>query len=148
MLPILAAPLFEELCGEAVQAVTDETLLDRLTELDDIERREFLEMMVADEAARVLRLPAAGIDRHRPLAELGMDSLMAIELRLAVEARLRIDLPLMTLAEGTTLATLAARLERAVTKQGQEEIVTDLAVRYETPSDSFARGAMDLAADE
>jgi len=148
MLPILAAPLFEELCSEAAEAVTDETLLDRLTELDDIERRELLEMMVADEAARVLRLPAAGMDRHRPLAEFGMDSLMAIELRLAIETRLRIDLPLMTLTEGTTFATLALRLDRAVTKQGQSEIVADLAVRYETPLNSFALGAMDLAADE
>ena len=105
-------------------------------------------MMVADEAARVLRLPAAGMDRHRPLAEFGMDSLMAIELRLAIETRLRIDLPLMTLTEGTTFATLALRLDRAVTKQGQSEIVADLAVRYETPLNSFALGAMDLAADE
>jgi len=34
------------------------------------------------------------------ISEVGMDSLMAVELRLALETRLRIDLPLVSLAKG------------------------------------------------
>ena len=59
----------------------------------------------------ILRLPAAG-DRSGcgRCREMGMDSLMAVELRLALESRLRIDLPLVSLAEGTSVASIAARL--------------------------------------
>jgi acyl carrier protein len=66
-----------------------------------------LKTVVSEEAANILRLPASGIDPLRPLSEMGMDSLMAVELRLALESRLRIDLPLVSLAEGTSVASIA-----------------------------------------
>jgi hypothetical protein len=59
-----------------------------------------------------------------------MDSLMAVELRLALEARLRIDLPLMSLAEGTSVASIASRLASSLVAPQSSEIVT-LAERYE-----------------
>ena len=71
-----------------------------------------LKTVVAEEAAGILRLPAGGIDPLRPLSEMGMDSLMAVELRLALESRLRVDLPLVSLAEGTSVASIAERLAR------------------------------------
>ena len=37
--------------------------------------------IVVEEIARVLRLPPKEVDRHRPLAEIGMDSLMMLELQ-------------------------------------------------------------------
>ena len=46
---------------------------------------EALLEIVVEEIARVLRLPAKEVDRHRPLAEIGMDSLMMLELRSTVE---------------------------------------------------------------
>ena len=73
-----------------------------------------LKTVVAEEAATILRLPGGGIDPLRPLSEMGMDSLMAVELRLALENRLRVDLPLVSLAEGTSVASIAARLAAAV----------------------------------
>jgi phthiocerol/phenolphthiocerol synthesis type-I polyketide synthase C len=45
------------------------------------------------EAARVLKLDAAKIDTSTPLAAMGFDSLMSLELRKRLEASLRIELP-------------------------------------------------------
>jgi len=41
---------------------------------------------------------------------------MAVELRLALESRLRIDLPLMSLAEGTSVASIAKAARRRVVR--------------------------------
>src|SRR6185312_510938 len=90
-----------------------------------------LKTAVAEEAANILRLPAAGIDPQRPLSEMGMDSLMAVELRLALESRLRIDLPLMSLAEGTSVASIATRLATAVSARPAALELVNLAERYE-----------------
>src|SRR6185312_17345813 len=76
-------------------------------------------------------LPVAAVDPLRPLSELGMDSLMAVELRLALESRLRIDLPLMSLAEGTSVASIATRLANAVASRPQTGELLSMAERYE-----------------
>jgi acyl carrier protein len=44
-------------------------------------RRRLMESTVRDTAARVLRIPAQKLDPGRPLGSMGLDSLMAIELR-------------------------------------------------------------------
>jgi phthiocerol/phenolphthiocerol synthesis type-I polyketide synthase C len=72
-----------------------------------------------------LRLPAGNIDVARPLSEIGMDSLMAVELRLALEARLlidpqRIDQPLWSLcASVTSIATRLASALASTIEPGQ-----------------------------
>jgi len=60
-----------------------------------------------------------------------MDSLMAVELRLALESRLRVDLPLMSLAEGTSIASIAGRLVGAMSARPQTSELVSLAERYE-----------------
>jgi acyl carrier protein len=106
-----------------------------------------LKTAVAEEAANILRLPAAGIDPLRPLSEMGMDSLMAVELRLALETRLRIDLPLMSLAEGTSVASIAQRLANAVSSRPQASELLGMAERYEA-SDAERLAAIAAAAGE
>jgi acyl carrier protein len=83
--------------------------------LDDRELVEsalaLLERIVTVEAAAILRRPISDIDPLRPLSEIGMDSLMAVELRLALESRLGVDVPLFPLAED--VAWIASRIEAA-----------------------------------
>jgi hypothetical protein len=62
---------------------------------------------------------------------MGMDSLMAVELRLALESRLRIDLPLVSLTEGTSVASIAARLGGALNAGAKNAEIVALAARYE-----------------
>ncbi|WP_435021132.1 amino acid adenylation domain-containing protein [Tundrisphaera sp. TA3] len=60
-----------------------------------------------DRVAAILGLPADKIDVDRPLNQLGFDSIMAMELNVAVEAQLGLALPLTTLLEGPSIARLA-----------------------------------------
>lgn len=79
--------------------------------------------IVVEEIARVLRLPPKEVDRHRPLAEIGMDSLMMLELRTTVEGTLEIELPMMSLASGITPADVARRISPLVTGETSHESV-------------------------
>jgi acyl carrier protein len=130
-LPILAAPIFAEIRADAGSSPGDDSLLERLVGLSTEEALPLLKTAVAEEAANILRLPAAAIDPLRPLSEIGMDSLMAVELRLALESRLRIDLPLMSLAEGTSVTSIAGRLAGAMSSRPQASQLVSLAERYE-----------------
>ncbi len=147
-LPAFGTAFFDEIRGAAADSAGDEPLFEQLAGLDEAERRALLASVVAEEAERILRLPAGGVDRQRPLAEQGMDSLMAVELRLAIEERLRLDLPPMSLADGNSVAALATRLASLPHRLSLANAAADLAARYEAPLDPFALGGTDLAAED
>jgi acyl carrier protein len=71
---------------------------------------EKIAALLAVEIGRILRIAENEIDAARPLADIGMDSLMALELRMAAERQFGIDIPLMSLANGATLADMAGRI--------------------------------------
>jgi acyl transferase domain-containing protein/NADPH:quinone reductase-like Zn-dependent oxidoreductase/acyl carrier protein len=131
-LPIVSTPLFSAIGAKAGTSAFDETLGDRLAALDPEAALALLVAVVTEEAAGILRLPTGDIDPSRPLSQLGMDSLMAVELRLALENRLHIDLPLMSLAEGTSIASIATRLASAFSAGSQDAEVIALAARHES----------------
>jgi acyl carrier protein len=62
------------------------------------------------EIGRILRMPPADIDGDRPFAELGMDSLMGLELDAAMQSRYGIDLPFLSIGAGLTLNELSGRI--------------------------------------
>jgi len=130
-LPIFATPLFSEIRAGTSASPSDESLNERLASLDAEAALALLKTVIAEEAATILRLPPGSIDPSRPLSEMGMDSLMAVELRLALESRLRVDLPLVSLAEGTSVASIAARLAAAVSTRPSDGELIALVARHE-----------------
>ena len=147
-LPILATPLFMESRGKVSPSPVDESLAERLASLDPEAALALLKTVVADEAATILRLPGEGIDPLRPLSEIGMDSLMAVELRLALENRLRVDLPLVSLTEGTSVASIAARLIAAVSTGPRDGEVIALAAHHEVTEGARSPADPDRVAAE
>jgi acyl carrier protein len=107
------SPLLTRLVEECF-AKTDQTLTKR--ELLAIEsaaaRRIFLESKLRLEVANVLRVEAAAVDPQQPLRELGIDSLMAIELRNALEAMFGVRLPSTVVWNCPTVAALGQELLR------------------------------------
>jgi phthiocerol/phenolphthiocerol synthesis type-I polyketide synthase C len=81
-----------------------------LQEKDIEEVRELVAAAVVTQVARVLRAREESIQRTRLLAEMGLDSLMALELGLNLEKTFGIEIPLTVSAADLTIAKLADRI--------------------------------------
>jgi acyl carrier protein len=74
------------------------------------ERRRLMESYLREQTARVLQLAVADVDPRLPLTSMGIDSLMAVELRNHIEADLHVIVQLVRFLEGASLADLAKDL--------------------------------------
>lgn len=74
--------------------------------------RELLETHIREQMARVLRMDPARIGRHTPFGDLGLDSLMSLEVRNRLEASLGLRMSAGLLFTHPTLESLAAHLGR------------------------------------
>ena len=90
-------------------------------------------------------LPAKEVDRHRPLAEIGMDSLMMFELRTHCGRTLEVDLPMMSLANGITPADVARRIASLLYGDGHKETVPGALAALSTSHVAAETEAMDPA---
>ena len=109
-LPWLRSPMFEEVQGGAGEPAAEVDLRELLASCTPEVAREKVVALLTEEVARITKLSPGRIEAGRPLVELGMDSLMAVELRLAVEQRFGVSLPVLALSEGATLHALAGRV--------------------------------------
>jgi acyl transferase domain-containing protein/NADPH:quinone reductase-like Zn-dependent oxidoreductase/SAM-dependent methyltransferase/NADP-dependent 3-hydroxy acid dehydrogenase YdfG/acyl carrier protein len=101
-LPTLAAPRFAHLVpAETSDAVPGtEDLQDALQELEPQEVLPKIEHLTARLIADIFRTAPDRIDRGRRLADLGMDSLMAVELQTSLARQFGFDLPVMQIVGG------------------------------------------------
>ncbi|WP_437568146.1 SDR family NAD(P)-dependent oxidoreductase [Sorangium sp. So ce542] len=109
-----ASPFWEQLRREGDRAKPRAPEVSRLrAALDGAapeERPALVEGFVREVAARVLRLDPGSIDRHVPLNDLGINSLMSLELRNGLEAGLGLSLPSTLLWTYPHVAGLSAYL--------------------------------------
>ena len=156
-LPLMDSPLFAELGGMAAEEAAEVDLKALLAECSPDEAREKITGMLVEEVARIMKLAVDRIEPQRPLAELGMDSLMAVELRLAVEQRFGISIPLLALSEGATLTAMASRIVRSLGGEGEvqadqktqmaERIARHEGAAFDGPADGAeAPGELTMAA--
>ncbi|TYO84854.1 type I polyketide synthase [Oceanicella actignis] len=117
-LALTATPLFARLPMPRLEAGAGAGAADLAALVRGLPEDEALRLVIerlAQEASRILRLPVEEIDPAQPLTDMGFDSLMAVDLRMAAEEKLGVDLPLMSLSGGATLTDVAARaLARAL----------------------------------
>ncbi len=74
------------------------------------DRGSNLGALLRDKVARVLGASPDRLDVNKPLLNLGIDSLMAVELRNWIEQELRINMPIMELMRSSSLARLTDQL--------------------------------------
>lgn len=74
------------------------------------EREALLVGHVVERVAKVLGTSARKVDAERPLTEMGVDSLMAVELQTIVDRDFGVNLPLTSLLEGATVRQLSQRV--------------------------------------
>jgi natural product biosynthesis luciferase-like monooxygenase protein len=74
------------------------------------ERSKLLETYICEQVARVLDLPSSKIDVQQPVNTIGLDSLMAIQLKNRIEGELGVNVPVATFLRGASIADLTLQL--------------------------------------
>jgi acyl carrier protein len=115
------SPRFERLralVGEAASAASGAEEVRRwLAELDEAQLTTLFTELVKKEIGEILRMPPERVDAQRALQDLGLDSLMGVELMTAVEARFGVNIPVMALSETATVERLVARILRELRRE-------------------------------
>jgi acyl carrier protein len=115
------SPLFSELgrrqerddTAVSVASARIATVRESLLEADDCSRQATLDAFLKEKLARVLGFSASklsGLDVNLPVNRLGIDSLMAVELKTLIEAELGVVVPIVSFLKGSSLAQLAAEI--------------------------------------
>ena len=133
-LPILAEPAYAALGGRMATRDADGAALRArlLTMAPDAARTELL-ALAREEMARILRLPPEAVRVDQPLPGLGLDSLGGIELRMALERRLGVSVPLTAVTEDLTLALLVQRVAGVLFKDDADMATVEALVETHEP---------------
>ncbi|APA88929.1 type I polyketide synthase [Paraburkholderia sprentiae WSM5005] len=81
--------------------------------------RRWVEETLQAQIARILHMSPEKIETGRSILDMGMDSLMGMELGMAVEERFEVKLSIMTMAEGATVHSLAQRIVESIQTQDE-----------------------------
>lgn len=141
--PMLAqVPLLASLAAETISEPATAPFRKALQDVPASRRLALLEDHLREQTARVLGLPPSRVDPTRSLDTLGLDSLMALELRNRLEAALGLKVSPTLAFNYPTLAAMADHLGRrlgiAVTESQPQAGEADMARRIEELSDDEA----------
>jgi len=146
-LPSAQSPKFSELARLGGVEQDDDGADDIQRLLQQMEgeplREAFVELL-KQEISEILRLPASRLDSQRPLQELGLDSLMSVELVVAVEERFGIRLSVMELSESSSIDKLTVRIIELL--QGIQQ--TEQPDQHAMARDTMAKHGMQLSAEQ
>ena len=105
------SPKFEDLI-----AVTDagenasSALMVELAQMDASAQVTHITGLLSHDIAEVLRLPVDRLDVTQPLSDMGIDSLMMVDVQLAIERSTGVEVTVMELSRGGSVARLALDL--------------------------------------
>jgi acyl carrier protein len=89
---------------------TKQALITKLSALSPDERLTFVATRLRERLAKVLQLPAAKIELQQSSNQLGIDSLMALELKQELDLEFGVEIPTMQILKGATVTQMAKLL--------------------------------------
>jgi thioester reductase-like protein len=139
------SPRFAHLCKEveaATEGATEAGLLSRkaIQAAPPAKRLAMLQALLREKVARVLGSSASRLDMEKPLLNLGLDSLMAVELRNWMESELQVNVPIVELMRSPSLARLAELLLEQLAPGVAPAATGHVDPSAEKPAGAFAVG--------
>jgi acyl transferase domain-containing protein/NADPH:quinone reductase-like Zn-dependent oxidoreductase/acyl carrier protein len=137
-LPIMQEPMFGAVAARAAAADAGD-LRARLLAMPPADAEAAILRLAQEEIGRILRLPADAVAADAAVAALGLDSLGALELRGALEARLARQVPVAGLSEELTVRALARQIATAVLAPAAEQATISALMESFEPQRAEAR---------
>jgi NADPH:quinone reductase-like Zn-dependent oxidoreductase/acyl carrier protein len=101
-----AARVSSLFAGVEAACAADDMLEGRFAHLDEGERRGLVEATLRRLVTRVMGIAEDALEQRQPLRDVGLDSIMALEIATGIESDLGVKLPTMELAGGPSLSEL------------------------------------------
>ncbi len=123
-LPALRAPKFGEIAAGSVGGDSAENAIDLQALIADMspdEVKALLVDLIAEQVGHVLRISPDKLDPRQSVFDLGMDSLMMLELRMRIEESFGTELPAIATTEGASINLLAERIRDHLVKVPDED---------------------------
>jgi acyl carrier protein/NAD(P)-dependent dehydrogenase (short-subunit alcohol dehydrogenase family) len=121
-LPVVRSEKFSLLTRGMDEADGDVGLVDDIRKLiigmSDVQVHELATVRLREQVAKVVRMPAGQVDVEQSVFELGMDSLMAVELQVAIESQFGVRIPAMAINEETSIVQLAGQVAKQLDRNG------------------------------
>jgi acyl carrier protein len=92
------------------ESADTENLRDTLLSLPRAKAEERLSAFLVGRIAHILHVSEKAVSIRRPITELGMDSLMGVELGLTLQESLGSDLPVTAVSDGLSIAQISDRI--------------------------------------
>ncbi|MCH8029346.1 MAG: type I polyketide synthase [Candidatus Dadabacteria bacterium] len=100
---------------------------EKILSAEPEDRQEMVESHLKELVAGVLGIPVSRLQMHKSLLNMGLDSLMGLELKNRIEAGLAVDLPVTVMLQGPSVSELAAELLKLLTDDGSQEGMEEMA---------------------
>jgi len=147
--PLLAELANEEAAGRP-QATHSGEKRSAILDAAPGERPQLIQSYVTEQVARVLGLSSSQLDVQQPLTNLGLDSLMAVELKNRISADLGVNVPMVKFLQGFSVAQAAMQLLDQLTAEveGQSEPRPVARARGDSGADEDVLAGIDKLSEE
>ncbi len=115
--PPLLSELAREEADNSPQAGHSAEKRNTILAAEPAERLQLIRSHLTELVARVLGLPASRLDLEQPLSNLGLDSLMAVELKNRIAVELGVNVPMVTFLSGPSVEQAASQLLHLLTSE-------------------------------
>ncbi|MBP1852296.1 acyl transferase domain-containing protein/NADPH:quinone reductase-like Zn-dependent oxidoreductase/acyl carrier protein [Rhizobium halophytocola] len=126
-LPVVNEPLFEIVARKVAQNPSSAEggnvdLVQMIEGKSPAEAQDALFKVIANEIASILRVSPESVNKDSVLKEIGLDSLMAVELGMNFEQNTGFDMPLSSLSDSATVGDVTRRLyEKVSARSGADD---------------------------
>lgn len=114
--PAMLAEFAGQQRGGAGRAGKQHALLARLKSASPPQRSALLNAFLQEQVAKTLGSSPSDLDVNEPLKNMGLDSLMVVEMKNEIEASLGVEVPVEEFGEDLTVAKLAQVVDRELVK--------------------------------
>ncbi|NEO38509.1 MAG: SDR family NAD(P)-dependent oxidoreductase [Moorea sp. SIOASIH] len=117
-------PFLEAFTTKSVEQSQSGRILEQLNLASDREQEKLLTSYLQSKIAHIMGMTVSQIELEKSLIMMGLDSLMAVELRNQIQIELRVDIPATIFMEGITIIALANEIkQQLIIKTDKNKII-------------------------